>query len=80
MLIYYAERHMQKALAPTLFHGEELDEQRKKRDPVADEVPLIFLSATSANFTVPPQPPGPEELKLLQFSLDSGAGAREYTL
>ncbi len=35
MLSYYVEWHMRKALAPLLFDDEELDEQRKKRDPVA---------------------------------------------
>ena len=35
MLTYYVEWHMRKAVAPLLFDDEELDEQRKKRDPVA---------------------------------------------
>ncbi len=35
MLTYYVEWHMRKALAPLLFDDEELDEDRKKRDPVA---------------------------------------------
>lgn len=35
MLAYYVEWHMRKALAPLLFDDEELDEARKKRDPVA---------------------------------------------
>jgi transposase len=35
MLTYYVEWHMRKALAPLLFDDEELDEQRRKRDPVA---------------------------------------------
>jgi len=35
MLTYYVEWHMRKALAPLLFDDEELDQQRKKRDPVA---------------------------------------------
>ena len=34
MLAYYVEWHMRKALAPVLFDDEELDEDRKKRDPV----------------------------------------------
>jgi transposase len=34
MLAYYVEWHMRKALAPLLFDDEELDENRKKRDPV----------------------------------------------
>jgi len=35
MLAYYVQWHMRKALAPLLFDDEELDEDRKKRDPVA---------------------------------------------
>ena len=35
MLTYYVEWHMRKALAPLLFDDEELDEERKNRDPVA---------------------------------------------
>jgi transposase len=35
MLAYYVEWHMRKALAPLLFDDEELDINRKKRDPVA---------------------------------------------
>jgi transposase len=34
MLAYYVEWHMRKALAPVLFDDEELDEDRKRRDPV----------------------------------------------
>ncbi len=38
-LAYYIEWHMRKALAPILFHDEELDENRKVRDPVAKAEP-----------------------------------------
>jgi len=34
MLAYYVEWHLRKALAPLLFDDEELDENRKRRDPV----------------------------------------------
>jgi transposase len=34
LLAYYVEWHMRKALAPLLFEDEELDEDRKTRDPV----------------------------------------------
>ncbi|OGP93318.1 MAG: hypothetical protein A2157_14390 [Deltaproteobacteria bacterium RBG_16_47_11] len=34
MLAYYVEWHMRKTLAPLLFDDEELDENRKTRDPV----------------------------------------------
>ena len=39
MLAYYVEYHMRKALAPLLFDDEELDENRKKRDPVKPAQP-----------------------------------------
>lgn len=35
MLAYYVEWHMRRALAPLLFHDEDLDANRKTRDPVA---------------------------------------------
>lgn len=34
VLAYYVEWHMRKALAPILFDDEELDKDRKRRDPV----------------------------------------------
>ncbi|MBA7647526.1 IS1634 family transposase ISMyca1 [subsurface metagenome] len=39
MLAYYVVWHMRKALAPLLFEDEELDMQRKTRDPVAKAEP-----------------------------------------
>ena len=39
MLAYYVEFHMRKALAPLLFDDEELDEQRKNRDPIKPAKP-----------------------------------------
>jgi transposase len=39
MLAYYLEWHMRKALAPLLFDDEQLDEDRKTRDPVAPAKP-----------------------------------------
>jgi len=39
MLAYYVEYHMRKALAPLLFDDEELDERRKRRDPVKPAKP-----------------------------------------
>jgi len=35
MLAYYVQWHMRRALAPLLFEDEELDDNRKTRDPVA---------------------------------------------
>lgn len=39
MLAYYVEWHMRKALAPLLFDDEQLDQDRKTRDPVAPAKP-----------------------------------------
>jgi len=39
MLAYYVEYHMRKALAPLLFDDEELDEWRKRRNPVKPAKP-----------------------------------------
>jgi transposase len=39
MLAYYVEWHMRQALASLLFDDENLDEERKKRDPVAQARP-----------------------------------------
>ena len=39
VLAYYVEWHMRQALAPLLFHDEELDADRKVRDPVAPARP-----------------------------------------
>ncbi len=41
MLAYYVEWHMRKALAPLLFDDEELDENRKTRDPVKPAKPSV---------------------------------------
>jgi len=39
LLAYYVEWHLRKALVPLLFEDEELDEERKTRDPVAPAQP-----------------------------------------
>jgi transposase len=39
LLAYYVEWHMRKAWAPLLFEDEELDDNRKTRDPVAPAQP-----------------------------------------
>jgi hypothetical protein len=39
MLAYYVEWHLRKALAPLLFDDEQLDQDRKTRDPVAPAKP-----------------------------------------
>jgi len=39
ILAYYVESHMRKALAPLLFDDEQIDERRKRRDPVKPAKP-----------------------------------------
>jgi transposase len=39
MLAYYVEWHMRKALRPILFEDDQLEEDRKKRDPIAPAKP-----------------------------------------
>jgi transposase len=39
MLAYYVEWHMRRALAPILFEDEELQEDRKRRDPILPAKP-----------------------------------------
>jgi transposase len=48
MLAYYVEWHMRKALAPLLFDDEELDENRKKRDPVKPAKPSVSAKKKKA--------------------------------
>ncbi len=48
MLAYYVEWHMRKALAPLLFDDEELDENRKKRDPVKPAKPSVSAKRKKA--------------------------------
>jgi transposase len=59
MLAYYVEWHMRKALAALLFDDEQLDEERKTRDPVAPAKPsaqaqkkkAVRLLLTGCRFT-----------------------------
>ncbi|MGH9880067.1 MAG: IS1634 family transposase, partial [Pyrinomonadaceae bacterium] len=39
MLAYYVEWHLRKALSPILFEDDELEEDRKRRDPIAPAKP-----------------------------------------
>ena len=48
MLAYYVEWHMRKALAPLLFDDEELDGNRKKRDPVKPAKPSVSAKKKKA--------------------------------
>ncbi len=40
MLAYYVEWHMRRALAPILFEDEELEMERKRRDPILPAKPI----------------------------------------
>jgi len=53
MLAYYVEGHMRQALAPLLFHDEELDRDRARRDPVAPAQPSESVRRTLAMTTYP---------------------------
>jgi hypothetical protein len=48
MLAYYVEWHMREALAPLLFHDEELKPDRARRDPVAPARPSRSARAKKA--------------------------------
>jgi transposase len=48
MLAYYVEWHMRKALAPLLFGDEELDGNRKTRDPVKPAKPSLSAARKKA--------------------------------
>jgi hypothetical protein len=48
MLAYYVEWHMREALAPLLFHDEELNTDRAQRDPVAPAKPSPSARAKKA--------------------------------
>ena len=48
MLAYYVEWHMRRALAPLLFHDEELSADRAIRDPVAPAKPSASAKAKKA--------------------------------
>jgi len=48
MLAYYVEWHMRKVLAPLLFDDEELDENRKRRDPVKPAKPSVSAQKKKA--------------------------------
>jgi transposase len=51
MLAYYVEWHMREALAPLLFHDEELKSDRTRRDPVAPAAPSQTARAKKATRT-----------------------------
>jgi transposase len=49
LLAYYVEWHMKKALAPLLFHDEELPATRSQRDPVAPATPSDSVQQKKAH-------------------------------
>jgi hypothetical protein len=51
MLAYYVEWHMREALAPLLFHDEELKTDRARRDPVAPATPSQSVRTKKATRT-----------------------------
>ncbi|MGH7164470.1 MAG: IS1634 family transposase, partial [Nitrospiraceae bacterium] len=53
MLAYYLEWHLRKALAPLLFHDEELDAERMKRDPVAPPTPSLSARRKKGHLLTP---------------------------
>ena len=53
MLSYYVEFHMRKALAPLLFDDEELDKNRKTRDPVKQAKPSASAKKKKASHLTP---------------------------
>jgi len=52
-LAYYVEWHMRKALAPVLFQDQELDADRRTRDPVAKTEPSESAKRKKATRTTP---------------------------
>jgi transposase len=48
LLAYYVEWHMRKALAPILFEDEELQEDRKRRDPILPAKPSASVKQKKA--------------------------------
>ena len=53
LLAYYVEWHMRQALAPILFADEELDQDRKRRDPVAPAQPSVSAKRKKAHRRTP---------------------------
>jgi transposase len=53
MLAYYVEWHMRQVLAPLLFADEELDSNRRRRDPVAPPEPSASVQRKKSEHTTP---------------------------
>jgi len=53
MLAYYVEWHMRKALAPILFEDDQLESERKRRDPVLPAKPTEAAKKKKATHMTP---------------------------
>ena len=53
LLAYYVEWHLRQAWAPILFEDEELDKDRKRRDPVLPAKPSESVKAKKRTHTTP---------------------------
>ena len=53
MLGYYVEWHMRQALAPILFEDEELEKERKRRDPILPAKPSASAEMKKRTHTTP---------------------------
>ena len=53
MLAYYVEWHMRKALAPILFEDDQLESERKRRDPVLQAKPTEAAKIKKATHMTP---------------------------
>jgi transposase len=53
MLAYYVEWHMRKALAPILFEDDQLESERKRRDPVLPAKPTEAAKSKKATHMTP---------------------------
>lgn len=53
MLAYYVEWHMRKALAPILFEDDQLESERKRRDPILPAKPTESAKRKKATHMTP---------------------------
>ena len=53
VLAYYVEWHMRRSLAPILFEDDQLETERKRRDPIRPAVPTESAKAKKATHTTP---------------------------
>ena len=53
MLAYYVEWHLRRALAPILFEDDQLEMERKRRDPIRPAEPTASAKMKKATHTTP---------------------------